>query len=172
MIIRAANTSDIESILEIVNDARMLITSLGFKQWTIESNYPNYETFQHDILRQSLYVLESNNKVLGMVAICVGQDENYNTIDGNWISNNSNYLTIHRLAIKREFYGNGLAQRLIDFSLNKAKILNISSIRIDTHPLNIPMNNLIKKSGFTYCGKIMIIDDQIDPIRNAYEKVI
>ena len=115
MIIRAANTSDIESILEIVNDARMLITSLGFKQWTIESNYPNYETFQNDVLKQSLYVLESNNKVLGMVAICVGQDENYNTIDGNWISNNTNYLTIHRLAIRREFYGNGLAQRLIRY---------------------------------------------------------
>lgn len=172
MTIRAANINDISSILEIVEDARILIQSFGFKQWTKYSNYPNYETFENDILNNNLYVLDIDSKVVAMIALCVGNDINYNEIDGSWLTTNSNYLTIHRLAVKKEFYGQKLAQELFEFAHNKAKFLNISSVRIDTHPQNLPMNNLIKKLGYNYCGQIKILDDQIDPIRNAYEKVI
>ena len=42
---------------------------------------------------------------------------------------------------------------------------HVKSIRIDTHPDNIPMQGLIRKMGFTYCG-----DVTIESRRLAFEK--
>lgn len=165
--IRLANRSDIKNILEIVKDARELINALGFKQWSIEEDYPNYNSFLQDIEKNSLYVFEIENIVVGMMAIYKGIDENYKTIDGKWLTNNTNYTTVHRLAVKKEYYWRGIAKQLLEFAINSST----SSIRIDTHPKNIPMNSLIKKLGFTFCGTIYIKNCKIEPSRNAYELI-
>ena len=39
-------------------------------------------------------------------------------------------------------------------------------LRIDTHEDNVPMQNLLKKLGFTYCGTIYVLRDSA---RMAFE---
>ena len=47
------------------------------------------------------------------------------------------------------------------------------SVRIDTHPGNIPMQRAIEKAGFVKCGMIKIFDGpEKDGPRIAYEKIL
>lgn len=170
MNITIATKEDINAILEIVEDARLLIESMGFKQWTRESGYPSYNDFENDINDNSLYVLKNAGKTIGMMALKVGIDENYNHIDGKWLTSSNNYLAIHRIAIKKEYYGTNASQMLINYAFDLAKTKGIS-VRIDTHKKNIPMNKLALKMGFSLCGTIYIKREKIEPERNAYERV-
>lgn len=167
-IIRKATTLDIKKILRIVEDARVQIKALGFKQWT--DDYPNHETFKKDILNNELYVIVYDKEIAGMMALVKSINLDYNKIDGKWLSN-AKYYTIHRLAIKKEYRHLKLAQELFNYAYKIA--LNDSvNLRIDTHPKNVPMINLITKMGYTYCGKITLLNEKTEPLRLAYELIV
>lgn len=81
-------------------------------------------------------------------------------IDGKWIGNDT-YGVVHRIASSGTVRGAGAF--CLDWAFRKCKHL-----RIDTHPDNYVMQNLLKKLGFQQCGTIYVIEDN-DP-RLAYEK--
>lgn len=168
--IRLATTKDIKSILTIVEDARSQITKLGFSQWTKESNYPNEDTFMIDISKDSLYVYTKNDLVLGMFVIDKEHNFDYDNIEGNWLSLGK-YYTVHRLAVKEETRHLGIGLKMLEFAKNIA-LKNKVSLRIDTHPKNTPMLNLIKKANFKYCGLIRLKKEKVEPERKAYEMVL
>lgn len=170
--ITPAVVNDINDILVIVEDARELITSIGFKQWSKEEGYPGYNDFLNDINNNNLYVVKDANKIIAMFACIIGNDPSYDIIDGKWLTNTSTYVTIHRVAIKKEYYGQGISKLILDFAKEIGKKNNITSMRADTHSKNIPMNKTLLKYGFTYCGIIKILDCNIEPERNAYEILI
>ncbi len=96
-------------------------------------------------------------------------EETYNNIyEGQWLTN-SNYTTIHRIAVNNNYKGLGLSKifmnKIEEFSLNK----NIHSIRVDTHKDNISMQKLLNKCDFEYCGIINLKDGSK---RIAFEKII
>lgn len=55
---------------------------------------------------------------------------------------------------------------MIDFVF---KYFNVADIRIDTHPMNLPMIKSLKRQGFLYCGTIHVTTDT-DTLRLAYHK--
>ena len=168
--IRLATTNDILAILSIVDDARRLITSLNFNQWTKASNYPNQQTFLHDIANNELYVLEEKGIVIAFMAIVKEHNYDYDEIEGNWLSD-AKYYTIHRTAVKALYYGKGYGKKLFDYAINLAKEKQVN-LRIDTHLKNIPMTKLIERCGFKYCGIIKLAKEKIEPERKAYELVL
>lgn len=173
--IRKANVFDITSIMEIVDDARKLFASYGSNQWQGKDAYPNYATFKSDIDNENLYVVIIDNIIVGVAAIICGSEPTYNKIyQGKWLTSSTNYLTIHRLALKKEYYGKSIAKYVIDSACLIAKIRNVSSIRVDTYYKNKEMIGLLVSKGFSYCGKIYLDrkEENIDPERLAYEKVI
>lgn len=91
-----------------------------------------------------------------------------NIYDGRWITNGI-YATIHRLAIDNNYKRKGIGDEIIKYSQDCCIKNNISSLRIDTHKLNIPMIKLIEKNKFSYCG---IIKTDYSSDRVAYEKVL
>ncbi len=165
--IRLADKFDIPEILEIITDARKQINDLGFKQWT--NDYPNAQTFINDIANKELYV-EDKSGIIAVMALVKSINHDYDKIDGNWLSNNK-YYTIHRLAVKDGYKHLKVAQSLFAFAYNEALQAGVN-LRIDTHPRNIPMLNLIKKMNYVYCGVIVLPNELVEPERLAYELVI
>lgn len=102
MEIRPAEISDLPAIMQIVEDARTLIQSKHFHQWDKASDYPSKTDFVNDIENKALYVAVKDNTVAAMMAIYDKEDENYDEINGCWLSTSA-YRTIHRLAVKHTF---------------------------------------------------------------------
>ena len=167
--IRLANENDILAIMEIINDAKILLKNNGLLQWNTDS-YPNIETIDLDIKLKRLYVYEENKLILGCEVLMEKPDPNYEKIyDGNWLGEN-NYISIHRIAVKAGHHGKKIGEKLIYFALEYAKKINFQSVRVDTHKDNLRMRKILENSGFTKCGTIILLRTKIDNLRIGYEK--
>jgi hypothetical protein len=146
MEIRITNRFNINEILNIYASARQYMEEHGNPNQWIEG-YPDKETILVDIEKGQHFICFNGNRILGCFAFIIGDDPTYKEIvKGNWLSDNP-YAVIHRIAVLE--HSNGIGAICLEWCANRWK-----NIRIDTHKENIPMQKLLIKSGFKYCGVI------------------
>lgn len=158
--IRKSTPEDIDRIGEIFSAARKYMAENGNPtQWG--DDRPSLDLVRDDIAKGNSYVVTDRGKVVGTFAYVPGIEETYLEIDGAWIDDTP-YGTIHRIA------SDGSAKGVFDAALRFAQNQG-RDVRIDTHKDNSTMLHLIRKSGFTECG-IIIVDDGTPRI--AFQKKI
>ncbi len=165
MKIRKSTEKDISDIMFVYEKARSFMKLNGNgTQWG--DNWPPIEIIKNDIKNKNHYVLTHEEKIVGCFYYTYGiEDDTYKNYNNIWISDTP-YGVIHRLASSGEVKGVG--EFIINWVYN-----DCHHVRIDTHENNIPMRNLLKKLGFTYCGTIDInVKDNIlsDTKRLTFEK--
>ena len=151
MIIKASK-DDLNEILDIIKMGKELHMSLNLDQWNVNS--PSDEEIINAI--DKFYCLKEDGVIKGVMTLNVGVDKDYDDIDGSWITNSTNYLTIHRLAVNKNYYHEGIGSKLMEYAINFAYRNQLDSVRIDTHNDNSRMKGLIFKYGFKECGRIKI----------------
>lgn len=164
---RKAIEEDCSSIMNIIVQAQAYFKGKSINQW--QNNYPNLETIRMDIKNNNGYVLLKDYKIIATIAFIIDGEKNYENIyEGEWLSSNK-YGTIHRIAVDSQYKGLGTASVIIK-KLEKMCLSNgINSIRVDTHEENLPMQRLLEKNGFKYCG-IIYLEDKSK--RMAFEKIL
>ncbi len=166
--IREAVLADLDDIWNLRLETTQLLKDRGIDQWQYID--PSLETFKKDILAHEFFVYEKYHKIIGMIAIKSGVEPTYlNIYDGAWHEDNP-YLTIHRLAVKRDLLGQQIAIELLSFAERRARELNTPYIRIDTHEQNRYAIRLFTSFGYQLCGYIMLVQKQGDLKRLAYDK--
>lgn len=165
--IRKATLKDLPYIMEIIQEAKLTLKAMGTLQWNTSDGYPTIDVIKRDIEQQHLFVYEEKN-ILGVMTCIKGLEPSYQAIEGSWLTSSRDYLTIHRLAVKRSHYRTSIATKLFTYAKALAKNGDCTSIRIDTHPNNLPMQSLLEKQKFIYCGKIFLPQKE-DALRLAYE---
>ncbi|WP_373750374.1 GNAT family N-acetyltransferase [Weissella soli] len=164
---RQANTADITRILEIVAGARQKMHAQGNPQWG--QAYPGRVDFLTDIERHQGYVIELDGEVVGVYALVAGPDINYDKIEGAWLpASDGQYFAIHRIAVDVHKQGLGLATHTMHLIEAMVQTISGHEMRIDTHEVNVPMQKVIKKAGFTYNGIVYMVADGTP--RLAYSK--
>lgn len=164
---RLAEKADRESILEIIKESQAYFKEAGIDQW--QNGYPNMETIEADIEAKKSYVLENEGNIVATAALSFNDESTYDVIyEGEWVSNES-YAVIHRVAVSREYKGNGIAGALFETLVPICKETGAVSIKIDTHEDNHSMQRFLEKLGFQYCGIIFLKDRNK---RIAFEKII
>ncbi|EOD4710639.1 GNAT family N-acetyltransferase, partial [Staphylococcus aureus] len=91
--IRLGKMSDLDQILNLVEEAKELMKEHDNEQW--DDQYPLLEHFEEDIAKDYLYVLEENDKIYGFIVVDQDQAEWYDDID--WPVNREGAFVIHRL---------------------------------------------------------------------------
>ncbi len=163
--IRKATDSDLDRLEEIYAFARTFMAEHGNpKQWGA-TNWPPRDVIEDEGRQGTSYVcLNSEGKVVGGFGFFQGKDiePTYAEIDdGKWLDD-SPYGVVHRLA------GDGSEKGIGRFCLEWVYQQSGQHVRIDTHPDNVVMQNLLTKLGYVKCGIIWVPQDG-DP-RIAYEK--
>ncbi len=167
-----ANEDDLKDIIDIITEAKGIMKEMDIPQWQNPS-YPTIEDLKEDLNDNSLYILKKNDELIGTASIFIRDnlrnEDNYQTIfEGKWL-NEEAYVVIHRCAIRNKERGNNYINLLFNYATKVAKDNNINNLRIDTHEKNGPMNRAIKKFGFLYCGKVIMLDGTE---RLAYQYII
>ena len=159
MIIRKTKITDVAACEEIYAAAREYMKAAGNPdQWS--GAYPDSVEILSDIASGTGYVVEDEGEVVAVFYFSAGPDATYSKIyDGEWKSNEP-YAVIHRVAVKH--HGRGI----IDFIFSEC-FAAAGHLRIDTHRDNIPMQKVLKRNGFEYCGIIYI---ETGAERIAFEK--
>jgi RimJ/RimL family protein N-acetyltransferase len=161
MIIRKIKISDLAACESIYTSAREYMKNSGNpNQWN--GIYPGTVEILSDIANGTGYVCEDDQtgEVLAVFHFSEGPDPTYNKIyQGEWKSDEP-YAVIHRIAVK--YHGMGV----IDFCFSEC-FAAAPHLRIDTHRDNIPMQRVLSRNGFEYCGIIYL---ESGDERLAFEK--
>lgn len=114
--------------------------------------------------RAAGYVCVRQNRVVGAFYFRQGEgiEPTYQRIENGAWKEAGPYGVIHRLA------GDGSAKGIGTLCLTWA-YQQCGHLRIDTHPDNHVMQNLLRKNGFVHCGTVYVVEDTYP--RLAFEKV-
>ena len=159
--IRKAQLEDLPAITAIYQKARDFMAANGNPtQW--QGGYPTLDLLQDDInIRGCLYVVEEDGVPHAAFAFMLGRDATYAVIEnGSWLNDEAPYGTIHRVG------SDGTLHHVFATVADYCKTI-ISNLRVDTHQDNLPMQHVITKYGFQYCGIIHVEDGSP---RLAYQK--
>ena len=158
---------DIPSVMEIIRAGQRYFRQANIYQWV--NNYPNEDIIKKDILKGYSYVLVHEGKIVATAAVAFDGEPTYEKIyDGNWLTDEE-YGVIHRIAVAEELKGQGVAGELLKKVEELCRERQVRSIKIDTHEDNKPMQRLMEKNGFVYCGVIYL---ESGSKRIAFEKVL
>lgn len=164
MIIRKSTQNDFTRIMKIYAYAREYMASHGNPNQWGPTNWPPEDLICEDIRLGNSYVCEHEGKIVGTFYFTQGEDiePTYNVInDGNWL-NDGAYGVVHRIASDGSIRGTG--SFCMDWAYEQC-----GHLRIDTHPDNKIMQQMLTKLGFEKCGIIYVEED--DYPRYAYEKL-
>ncbi|CQR24732.1 histone acetyltransferase HPA2-like acetyltransferase [Streptococcus varani] len=164
MEIRLAHPNELGQITSILEEAKAFLAASVSSQWQGENGYPNQEDVFEDIIENRAYVGLMEGKVVAYAAVYLDNQAEYNAIyDGKWKHDNYLYVTFHRIAVSNQYRGQQVVQTFLQGLIEGHKG---PDFRCDTHELNKPMQHILEKLGFVYCGKV-----PIDGERLAYQKI-
>ncbi|MGB1371429.1 MAG: GNAT family N-acetyltransferase [Flavobacteriaceae bacterium] len=147
--IRKATVLDLNSIMQITKACANHMINQQIYQWN--DHYPNRNAFENDVQRGELYVYMQNNICIGCIVITTIKDVEYVPIE--WLTKNKN-IYIHRLAVHPKYQGKGIAQQMMTFAENFAKINGYFSVRLDTFSQNKRNQKFYETRGYKRLGNI------------------
>lgn len=146
MEIRHTRTDDLSVLRTIFDNARRFMVRTGNpNQW--EEGFPPQAVLEADIQAGCSYVCVEDGRILATFFFSTAGEPTYRVIrEGAWLDA-APYGVVHRIAAAEQ--GHGAAAYCLDWCLAQC-----GNIRIDTHRDNKPMQRLLARLGYTYCGLI------------------
>lgn len=148
--IRPAQTSDLDVLLSLTKACAADLLNRGIDQWN--EHYPNQEAFASDFDNGVLFVYCVATRVVGCVALCTEMDQEYRSIE--WLTNTTQHLYVHRLAVHPEHQGQGIARQLMDFAEDHAQKAGCASVRLDTFSVNKRNLKFYKARSYRITGEL------------------
>lgn len=165
-----AQQEHLEDMCRITEQAKAQLKGLGLDQW--QSGYPSREVWENDIRNQAAWLAAEEGRVAGVFAFQTTPEDSYESIDGKWLSEEP-YACMHRVCVSDGCKGKGVAGQMFAYGFSMAKSLGFASMRIDTHPGNLPMQRALKKAGFEPCGTIHLKSGcEAGAARIGFEKIL
>ncbi len=171
---RKTTKSDLSFVTAIFAEARESMKEQKIDQW--QNGYPSESDIMADIAQGISYVLcDDDGTVVASCAIIQTGEPTYTEIRaGAWLTDSTDdekaaYTAVHRVATARSARGKGLASRMLCEAAILARKEGKRSLRIDTHKDNSPMQRMLSRNGFTYCGEITLKSGEG---RIAFEKYL
>jgi ribosomal protein S18 acetylase RimI-like enzyme len=150
--IRKAEASDLPALLDTLTRCVAWMKSRGIEQW--DERYPTPEKFAQDIERGNLILSDAHGVVAATVVLDTRPDPEYAGVA--WKHGEENASIVHRLMVRPEFQGQGLARRMIEHVEEKARRLGYTSIRLDAYTENHVALRLYEKLGYSPVGTIRL----------------
>ena len=156
---------DVPAIMTLVEAAVRRLAAMGVDQW--QDGYPNRGRIEQDVAEGIGYVIEEADRVVAYGAVIFTGEDAYRAIDGGWLTEEENYVVVHRMCVAEEVVGHGFGRRFMEAAeqLSRGRV---QSFRVDTHADNRVMQSLLPRLGFTRCGIIYFESRHLI----AFEKIL
>lgn len=156
--------------IEHLSDAFSIIESVIAKmnaeqifQW--DEQYPTREIIEKDISEGLAFGFFHQDELRGYIVLNEEYSPEYNMLE--WKDTNGTALIVHRLSIKADCQGQGIAKQLMIFAEEYARNKRYSSTRLDAFLHNKAALNLYKNLGYTKVGTVTFRKGRF----NCYEKL-
>lgn len=144
---------EIDEIIALTKACGKHMRQNGIDQW--DEHYPDRSSIQMDLESKTLFAYRDINEILGIVVLNEKQDNEYSEI--NWSTRDTDKnLVVHRLAVRPDQQGKGLARQLMDFAEKYASEKGYDAIRLDTFSQNAQNQRFYANRGYTELGSVYL----------------
>lgn len=164
---RNGRAEDLDAVMALVADAQRWFRGQGIDQW--QDGYPTQDIILSDISYNNNYIVELNGVVSATFVASFDGEPTYSEIKGKGWLNENPYAVVHRIAVADACRRKGIAKEILHYTEELCAERGVKDIRIDTHRDNLAMRSLLKKMGYTHCGRITLTSGAF---REAYHKVL
>ena len=148
IIFRKAIENDIDSITSIYEEVHEEIESGKIWIGWIKGVYPTRDTVVAAIARDDLFVIEEEEKIVGVGIINQQQVDVYRETNWKYPANDQEVMVLHTLAISPKVSRKGYGSKFVKFYENYAKENGCNFLRMDTNERNTNARALYKKLGY------------------------
>lgn len=169
--IREFLPSDKDAVLAIWRQGRSFLSENGVNQWQ-KGDYPGEEEFLLDYREERGRAVVKDGEIVGAFAFTLTPELSYSSLSGSWDTEEGEYLTLHRTAVREDRRGEGIMGAILSFALVLARDNGKKSVRVDTHQDNASMRKALEKNGFLYKGELTLLEgSEKGDMRLGYEKM-
>ena len=143
-----AQDGDKDEVMQLLNAAKENMKENGLDQW--DEIYPAISDVAKDIKEGTLTLVKQGGKLVAVYTLNKHQDAAYKF--GNFKDNSDNFIVLHRLCVKPEYRGMGIAARTLRHIDEEALKEGFSSIRLDVFTKNPSAVKLYESAGYSYAG--------------------
>lgn len=147
--IRRATKNDIAQIVAIY-DKILVLEEKGNAHTGWKKNiYPTEKTAQDALMKNELYVLEEDGRILAAAKINQEQMPEYAYCHWTYSASDSEVMVIHTLVVDPDSSGSGIGSKFVRFYEELALECGCHYLRMDTNENNTAARALYKKLGYS-----------------------
>lgn len=161
--IKKLSPSSLSDAFSIIESAIAKMNAENIFQW--DEIYPDKGIIEKDIADGHAFGFFHLDELKGYIALNEEYSSEYNSLE--WKDKNGTSLIVHRLSIKANYQGQGIAKELMLFAEKYAKDNGYSSIKLDAFLPNQTALSLYEKLGYTKVGMVTFRKGEF----NCYEKI-
>ncbi|TRW96415.1 GNAT family N-acetyltransferase [Candidatus Methylobacter oryzae] len=150
MTIHLGTPYDLDTVMRLKGACVLRMQQMNIDQW--DEAYPNRISFEEDINQGNLYLYSLDDLLIACAVLNENQDSEYQEV--NWAYHAENIAVIHRLMVHPEYWGKGIASKLMSSIENIAVSMGYSIIRLDAFLKNPSAISLYTKLGYRHAGKV------------------
>lgn len=154
LIFRKAINNDIDAITSIYEEVHEQIESGKIWIGWIKGVYPTRDTVVAAIERDDLFVMETQQQIVGVGIINQQQVDVYRETNWQYTASDEEVMVLHTLAISPMLGRRGYGSKFVDFYEKYAKEQGCDYLRMDTNERNANARALYKKLGYEEVGMI------------------
>lgn len=152
--IRKAVKNDLAQIVNIYDKILELEekgkANIGWKR----NIYPTEKTARDALIKNELFVLEEDGRILAAAKINQEQVPEYVYCHWTYDAPDSEVMVIHTLVVDPDFSGHGIGSKFIRFYEELALKCGCHYLRMDTNQINTAARALYKKLGYSEIGVV------------------
>ena len=144
------NENNLEELIDFYNKQILYLDkTINYPKW-VYGYYPSKYTIKPAIDKKYQYACIENGKIIGAFVLNEEPAGKYENAKIQF--KRGEYLVIHSLATSHELYKKGIATKIVQYCIEKAKKEGYKAFYADIVPTNTPSRNLFTKLGFVYLG--------------------
>lgn len=149
-ITQLAKLDDIDSNMQLKDACVLRMQQINIDQW--DNVYPDRNSFTEDISQENLYLYYFGHQPIACAVLNENQDAEYQKII--WKYQADNILIIHRFMVHPDYWGKGIASKLMLSLEAIAMSRGYNIIRLDAFLKNPSALSLYSKLGYRQAGEV------------------
>jgi len=151
--IKQATLEDYDTIRELLYATAGWLKSKGLTQWADLPTGARDHRIEAKILSGDTYLFYKGETLAGTITLQTLPEEWDLNLWTGVKEDLEAAIYVHRIATHREFAGQGLGQRMLDWAIPFGKKAGKTWIRLDCVGDNLALNAFYQRCGFTYLGE-------------------
>lgn len=142
IIIRPAETSDFDSVVHILNQVQALHVNWRPDIYKESKNFFSLDAFQDALGRETFYVAESEQKIIGILELTYRHIEFPSMLTRD-------VIYIDTMAVNENYRGMGIGHHFFEMLKDLKKEKHFDGIELQVNAKNVAAYEMYKKCGFT-----------------------